>query len=123
MKCDKTDTKRTIFTPPTEHARFKGKKASPDYTKLLKEAIYKNEYLGNIMFNGKLIQASANFGCFMTLNVTNPASGVIPEAFRVGNSQAVTEVVGEGHIIFFQRNYFHHCNIAKLVDFIFMRCS
>lgn len=71
---------------PPEHARFKGKKASPDYSKLLKEAIYKNEYLGNIMFNGKLVQASINFGCFMTLNVTNPATAVIPETFRVSLS-------------------------------------
>ncbi|XP_052798483.1 dynein heavy chain domain-containing protein 1-like isoform X5 [Mya arenaria] len=69
--------------PNAKHARFKGKKASPDYSKLLKEAIYRSEFLGNIMFNGKLVQANANFGCFMTLNITNPAAAVIPETFRV----------------------------------------
>ncbi|KAH3716370.1 hypothetical protein DPMN_059091 [Dreissena polymorpha] len=35
------------------------------------------------MFQGKLVQASANFACFMTLNITNPAAAVIPETFRV----------------------------------------
>ncbi|XP_060599368.1 dynein heavy chain domain-containing protein 1-like [Ruditapes philippinarum] len=66
-----------------EHARFKGKKASPDYSKLLKESVYKSEVLGNVMFNGKLIQANANYGCFLTMNMGNPAASNIPETFRV----------------------------------------
>lgn len=72
-----------VWLYSTEHARFKGKKASPDYSKLLKEAIYKHEILGNVMFNGKLIQASTNYGCFMTVNTGNPESATIPETYRV----------------------------------------
>ena len=68
-----------------EHARFKGKKASPDYSKLFQEAIYKPGNLGNVMFHGKLIPASANFGCFMTLNTNNPAAARIPETYRVSD--------------------------------------
>jgi hypothetical protein len=72
-----------IYIYITEHARFKGKKASPDYSKLLKESVYKSEVLGNVMFNGKLIQANANYGCFLTMNMGNPAASNIPETFRV----------------------------------------
>ncbi|KAL3832089.1 hypothetical protein ACJMK2_023767 [Sinanodonta woodiana] len=66
-----------------EHARFKGKKAAPDYSKLLQEPTYIQKVLGNLMFNGNLVQASANFGCFMTINTDNPASATIPETFRL----------------------------------------
>ena len=75
-----------LFYFITEHARFKGKKASPDYSRLLKESVYKSEVLGNVMFNGKLIQANANYGCFLTMNMGNPAASNIPETFRVSLS-------------------------------------
>lgn len=35
------------------------------------------------MFNGKLIQASTNFGCFMTLGTGSGSSSHIPESFKV----------------------------------------
>ncbi|XP_062587861.1 dynein heavy chain domain-containing protein 1-like, partial [Saccostrea cucullata] len=68
-----------------EHVKLRGgrKSATPDYSKLLNDTIYIHRILGNIMFNGKLIQASTNFGCFMTLNTgANPASQ-IPESFKL----------------------------------------
>ena len=51
------------------------------------------------MFNGKLVQASANFGCFMTVNVTNPASAVIPETFRVTNITSSIESMIDNTLI------------------------
>jgi hypothetical protein len=56
---------------------------APDYSKLLQETSYEQRMLGNIMFNGKLIQANANFSCFMTINTENPAYMEIPDAYRV----------------------------------------
>ena len=78
--------------PSPEHARFKGKKASPDYSKLFQEAIYKPGVLGNVMFQGKLLPASASFGCFMTLNTDNPAAARIPETYRVCGFTVVSKI-------------------------------
>ena len=68
----------------SEHVKSKSKKmTAPDYSKLLQETSYEQRMLGNIMFNGKLIQANANFSCFMTINTENPAYMEIPDAYRV----------------------------------------
>uniref|UniRef100_A0A8W8M9M4 AAA+ ATPase domain-containing protein n=1 Tax=Magallana gigas TaxID=29159 RepID=A0A8W8M9M4_MAGGI len=68
-----------------EHVKLKGgrKSATPDYSKLLNDTIYVHRILGNIMFNGKLIQASTNFGCFMTLGTSSGSSSHIPESFKL----------------------------------------
>lgn len=69
----------------TEHVKLRGgrKSATPDYSKLLNDTIYVHRILGNIMFNGKLIQASTNFGCFMTLSNGSAVGSQIPESFKV----------------------------------------
>ena len=79
---------KLLICPYPEHVKSKGKKnaVAPDYSKLLQETGYEQRILGNIMFNGKLIQASANFSCFMTMNTDNPAYRDIPEAYRVGKA-------------------------------------
>ncbi|XP_078321876.1 dynein heavy chain domain-containing protein 1-like isoform X5 [Crassostrea virginica] len=68
-----------------EHVKLKGgrKSATPDYSKLLNDTIYVHRILGNIMFNGKLIQASTNFGCFMTLSASPGSTSQIPESFKL----------------------------------------
>jgi hypothetical protein len=73
------------FDCVTEHVKLRGgrKSATPDYSKLLNDTIYVHRILGNIMFNGKLIQASTNFGCFMTLSNGSAVGSQIPESFKV----------------------------------------
>ena len=44
---------------------------------------YRRIYLGNILFTGKLIKASATFGCFVTMNSDNPFRTQIPENVKV----------------------------------------
>ncbi|XP_056008158.1 dynein heavy chain domain-containing protein 1-like [Ostrea edulis] len=68
-----------------EHVKLRGgrKSATPDYSKLLNDTIYVHRILGNIMFNGKLIQASTNFGCFMTLSNGSAVGSQIPESFKL----------------------------------------
>ena len=81
----KTWTSNSVSSKITEHVKLKGgrKSATPDYSKLLNDTIYVHRILGNIMFNGKLIQASTNFGCFMTLSASPGSSSQIPESFKV----------------------------------------
>ena len=57
---------------------------APDYSKLLAEPVYVHHVVGNIMFSGKLIAASANFGCFMTMGMSGASPVGIPDNFRVG---------------------------------------
>lgn len=54
-----------------------------DYSKLLNDMIYVYRILGNIMFNGKLIQVSINFGCFMIFGIGSGFSFYILELFKV----------------------------------------
>ena len=81
----KTWTSNFVSSKITEHVKLKGgrKSATPDYSKLLNDTIYVHRILGNIMFNGKLIQASTNFGCFMTLSASPGSTSQIPESFKV----------------------------------------
>jgi hypothetical protein len=59
-------------------------KRKTDYKDLASQNFpYKSHYLGNILFDGKLVRANANFACFMTLNSCNPASCDIPDNVRV----------------------------------------
>ena len=83
--CRKVKNNQILFySLISEHVKSKSKKmTAPDYSKLLQETSYEQRMLGNIMFNGKLIQANANFTCFMTINTENPAYMEIPEAYRV----------------------------------------
>lgn len=78
-------TSNSVSSKITEHVKLKGgrKSATPDYSKLLNDTIYVHRILGNIMFNGKLIQASTNFGCFMTLSASPGSTSQIPESFKV----------------------------------------
>ena len=68
------------------------KRSAPDFSKLDSEPSYSHRTLGNVMFNGKLIQASANFGCFMSLNANNPAATDIPYNFRVSFNNSLFKV-------------------------------
>nr|XP_022307447.1 dynein heavy chain domain-containing protein 1-like isoform X3 [Crassostrea virginica] len=74
-----------FYDDTLEHVKLKGgrKSATPDYSKLLNDTIYVHRILGNIMFNGKLIQASTNFGCFMTLSASPGSTSQIPESFKL----------------------------------------
>ncbi|XP_069111191.1 dynein heavy chain domain-containing protein 1-like isoform X1 [Argopecten irradians] len=65
-------------------SRIKNTKPSPeDYSRLNSETVYTHHYLGNIMFSGKLVHASANFGCFMTLNTQRATNANMPEVYRL----------------------------------------
>ncbi|XP_048242736.1 dynein heavy chain domain-containing protein 1-like [Haliotis rufescens] len=64
-----------------EHVKKK-KKSAPDYKQLIQEPTYVHRIVGNVMFNGKLIPASANYGCFMTLSQPNVGTTDIPENFQ-----------------------------------------
>ena len=44
---------------------------------------YKHMYLGNILFNGRLVKASANYGCFMSINTTSPTAANLTDNMRV----------------------------------------
>ena len=46
---------------------------------------YKPSYLGNILFNGNLIQANANYGCFMTTTLGKHYASPIPQNMRVSH--------------------------------------
>lgn len=64
----------------------KKKKVKPDYNDLLNVYVtYKPTYIGNVLFNGKLVRANANYGCFMTMNTTNPKACHIPDNIRVSH--------------------------------------
>lgn len=44
---------------------------------------YKPQYIGSLLFNGKLCHANANYGCFMTVNMTEMTVAKIPENLKV----------------------------------------
>ena len=68
---------------PTEHVTLH-MKPKTDFRDLASQNFpYKPHYLGNVLFDGKLVRANANFGCFMTLNTSNVASCEIPDNVRV----------------------------------------
>ncbi|XP_035825634.1 dynein heavy chain domain-containing protein 1 [Aplysia californica] len=85
IEIKESDLYKSNKPPPLfyEHVKAGRKRSPPDFSKLTAEPSYSHRMLGNVMFNGKLIQASSNFGCFMTLNANNPASSDIPYNFRV----------------------------------------
>lgn len=60
------------------------KKPKPDYKDLIPSYVpYKQSYMGNVLFNGKLIKANANYGCFMTMQSSTASAQKIPENLRV----------------------------------------
>jgi len=44
---------------------------------------YKPQYIGSLLFNGKLCHANASYGCFMTVNMTEFTFAKIPENLKV----------------------------------------
>ena len=67
----------------TEHVTLY-KKPKPDFKDLVPTFVpYKPTYVGNVLFNGKLVKANANYGCFMTLNSANHGTCNIPDNLRV----------------------------------------
>ena len=67
----------------TEHVTLH-RKPKKDYKDLVPSFVpYRPTYIGNILFNGRLVKANANYGCFMTLNSANPASANLPDNMRV----------------------------------------
>ncbi|CAG5130198.1 unnamed protein product, partial [Candidula unifasciata] len=85
IEINESDLYKSSRPPPLfyEHVKASKRQSPPDYSKLNAEPLYVHRMLGNVMLNGKLIPASANFWCFMTLNANNPASEDIPYNFRV----------------------------------------
>ena len=45
--------------------------------------LYQPTYLGSVLFNGSLMQANSNYGCFMTFNVASLTQTKIPENLKV----------------------------------------
>ncbi|XP_076466624.1 dynein heavy chain domain-containing protein 1-like isoform X2 [Babylonia areolata] len=66
-----------------EHVKSSRRRNAPDYSKLVAEPMYQQRVLGNVMFSGKLITASANFGCFMTMGPSGATPVNIPDNFRL----------------------------------------
>ncbi|CAL1542048.1 unnamed protein product, partial [Lymnaea stagnalis] len=84
IKIKESDLYKTNKPPPLfyEHVKANRRRSQLDFSKLTSDPSYMHRMLGNVMFNGKLLQASSNFGCFMTLDASNPASLEIPYNFR-----------------------------------------
>ncbi len=60
------------------------RKPKPNFSDLVPQyAPYKPTFIGNILFNGNLVKANSSYGCFMTLNSTNPQASQIPHNLRV----------------------------------------
>ena len=54
-----------------------------DYGDLVRDYVpFKPRYIGNVLFNGKLVKANANYGCFMTLSASRGHEH-IPDNIRV----------------------------------------
>ena len=77
-----------VFLFAAEHVKSTRRRMAPDYSKLVAEPMYVHHVVGNIMFSGKLIAASANFGCFMTMGMSGASPVHIPDNFRVGACRA-----------------------------------
>ncbi|XP_041366047.1 dynein-1-beta heavy chain, flagellar inner arm I1 complex-like isoform X2 [Gigantopelta aegis] len=114
--------------PPSlfyEHVKYR-KKKTEDYKHLLQEPMYVHRIIGNVMFNGKLIQASANYGCFMTTSSRNSAAPDIPENFRflmrpcavvLPDIQKIVEV------ILYTNGFQHSKSWAEKLAFFFKRLA
>jgi len=50
---------------------------------LSQRMLYRPTYLGSVLFNGCLMQANSNYGCFMTFNMASVAEAKIPENLKV----------------------------------------
>nr|KAG5709415.1 hypothetical protein BaRGS_029264 [Batillaria attramentaria] len=85
IEIKESDLYKNNRPPPLfyEHVKANRRRMAPDYTKLIPEPTYMHRLLGNIMFNGKLIPASANFGCFMTTGMSGASPVEIPDNFRL----------------------------------------
>lgn len=44
---------------------------------------YKPKYVGSLLFNGRLCRANVNYGCFLTMNLSEKSFGKIPENLKV----------------------------------------
>ena len=80
---------RSIYLLVAEHVKSTRRRMAPDYSKLVAEPMYVHHVVGNIMFSGKLIAASANFGCFMTMGMSGASPVNIPDNFRVRAASCV----------------------------------
>ena len=68
---------------PTEHVTWR-RQPKRNFDDLVPDYVpYKPRYIGNVLFNGKLIKANANYGCFMTMNTVNRDIRHIPENIKV----------------------------------------
>ncbi|KAK6166840.1 hypothetical protein SNE40_023452 [Patella caerulea] len=85
--------------PPLFYEYVKKKRSQPDYSKLTQEPSYFHPRLGNVMFNGKFLSASANYGCFMTLTTDCPSSSYMPENFKLLMRPCALVVPDVQHVI------------------------
>ncbi len=64
------------------------RKPKRDFNDLVQQyAPYQPTHVGHVLFNGKLLTASANYGCFMTLSTNNPHAADIPHNLKVRPQQ------------------------------------
>ena len=76
-------------SPPLEHQpilpeTFQDRK-TVEHKKKLSFAEFEMPCLGNIVFEGQLIPASAMYGCFMTMSRSYSSNADLPENFRVSS--------------------------------------
>ncbi|XP_070211333.1 dynein heavy chain domain-containing protein 1-like isoform X3 [Littorina saxatilis] len=85
IEIKESDLYKNNRPPPLfyEHVKSSRRRVAPDYSKLVAEPMYVHHTLGNVMFCGKLIAASANFGCFMTMGKSGASPVNIPDNFRL----------------------------------------
>ncbi|KAL8594105.1 hypothetical protein ACOMHN_000817 [Nucella lapillus] len=85
IEIKESDLYKNNRPPPLfyEHVKSSRRRMAPDFSKLVSEPVYQQRVLGNIMFSGKLIGASANFGCFMTMGTSGASPVNIPDNFRL----------------------------------------
>lgn len=68
----------------TQHRRPKVSFGNQGLQFTNRRAVYRSPYIGNVLFDGSLIRASANYGCFMTLDAIESSSfAKIPDNLRV----------------------------------------
>ncbi|XP_064648692.1 dynein axonemal heavy chain 6-like isoform X2 [Lineus longissimus] len=67
----------------TAAKKVEKKRNKVDFRQLATRPAYKPAYFSNLLFNGKLIKARANFGCFMTMNTQGTAYTQIPECLKL----------------------------------------
>lgn len=82
------------------------RKPKKDYKDLVPQYVpYKPTYIGNILFNGHLVKANANYGCFLTINSSNPVAANLPDNMRVSGEDFY------GCFKFYQNSVFLHMQI------------